>query len=87
MYRTTIIIHFLILSFLNSLFAEPVDSNVAKKVAFAEVIGAYEEGSSSESAPAAESAAPAEGSGTEETQTEESEPEEQYDAAQDSEEF
>jgi len=60
---------------------------VAKKVAFAEVIGAYEEGSSSESAPAAESAAPAEGSGTEETQTEESEPEEQYDAAQDSEEF
>jgi 23S rRNA (uracil1939-C5)-methyltransferase len=55
---------------------------VAKKVAFAEVIGAFEEG-----AATTEPAQPAaETESTTET-TEESEPEEQYDATQDTEEF
>ncbi|MFA5797298.1 MAG: TRAM domain-containing protein [Candidatus Woesearchaeota archaeon] len=54
---------------------------VAKKVAFAEVVGSYEEGTTSEAAaPSEDAAAPAE-------QAEEAAPEENYDASQDSEEF
>jgi predicted RNA-binding protein with TRAM domain len=58
---------------------------VAKKVAFAEVIGSYEEGAQTEAAPAPEAS---EDTGSEELageQTEETE--ENYDASQDSEEF
>lgn len=55
---------------------------VAKKVAFAEVIGAYEEGATSEQQP---SEAPAEEATPQEAPAEEAE--ENYDASQDSEEF
>lgn len=60
---------------------------VAKKVAFAEVIGSYEEGAATESAaPAAENT---EDTGSEELSGDEQaeETEENYDASQDSEEF
>jgi predicted RNA-binding protein with TRAM domain len=59
---------------------------VAKKVAFAEVIGSYEEGAATETpAPAAENS---EDTGTEELNGEATEEtEENYDASQDSEEF
>jgi predicted RNA-binding protein with TRAM domain len=57
---------------------------VAKKVAFAEVIGSYEEGEQTASAPAAE----AEETGSEELEGEQAEEtEENYDSTQDSEEF
>ena len=55
---------------------------VAKKVAFAEVIGAYDE-----SAPTEAPAAPVQESQAQETTEEAEETEENYDASQDSEEF
>ncbi|MGV8141785.1 MAG: TRAM domain-containing protein [Candidatus Woesearchaeota archaeon] len=59
---------------------------VAKKVAFAEVIGSYEEGTQTEAAPAAEAT---EDTGSEDVSgdAEEQESEEKYDNTQDSEEF
>lgn len=60
---------------------------VAKKVAFAEVIGSYEEGTQTEAAPAP-AAENTEDTGSEELNGEQAEEtEENYDASQDSEEF